>query len=181
MLRVSAINILEASSTHHHLWINIISHRSRIPLIRVSPQTRTAKNLLRSRPLVPYGTVRITIIGEGRAGKSSSLKSIIYGARVLHISSAKISMLTCLYSIEKFEDTESTCGVATCDVINVHGDDWNKSDAPEAVKLMRRQMVPRCRVCKTAPRVFEQRICVSCAMVGWRSSCHLCFYIVLLM
>ena len=152
---------------------------SHIPLTRVSPQARTAKNLLRSRPLVPYGTVRITIIGEGRAGKSSSLKSIIYGARVLHIASVRILMLTCLYSVEKFEDTKSTCGVATCDVINVHGDDWSKSDDPEAVKLMRRQMVPRCRVCKTAPRVLDQSICASCAMVGWRSSCNF-FYKVLL-
>ena len=74
-------------------------------------------------------------------------------------------MVTCIYCIEKFEDTESTCGVATCDVINVHGDDWKTNNTPEAVKLMRRQMVPTCRVCKAVLKVSYPSICVSCATV----------------
>ena len=71
-----------------------------------------------------------------------------------------------MYFVEKFEETESTCGVATCDVININGDDWNKNDTPEAVKLMRMQMVPRCRLCKVVLKVSGQSICVPCAKVG---------------
>ena len=84
-------------------------------------------------------------------------------------------MVTCIYFVEKFEDTESTCGVATCEVINVHGDDWKKNDTPEAVKLMRRQMVPKCRVCTAPLTVSGQTICVSCVTVGLRLclGCHM--------
>ena len=91
---------------------------------------------------------------------------------IVHTRSANIANSS-LYFVEKFEDTESTCGVATCDVINVHGDDWNTNKTPEAVKLMRRQMVPKCRVCKAALKVSDQSICVSCATVCL-PSCLLC-------
>ena len=109
----------------------------------------------------------MTIIGEGRAGKSSAVKSITRGAYFCLLQAQTLAVVTSIYSIEKFEDTESTCGVATCDVINVSSDGWNKNDTPEAVKLMRRQMVPRCRLCKTAPQAGGQGVCVSCAKVGF--------------
>ena len=81
----------------------------------------------------------------------------------------------CSYFVEKFEDTESTCGVATCDVINIHGDDWKQNDTSESVKLMRRQMVPKCRVCTASLTVSGQSICVPCVTVGLRLclGCHM--------
>ena len=81
----------------------------------------------------------------------------------------------CSNFVEKFEDTESTCGVATCDVVNIHGGDWKKNDTSESVKLMRRQMVPKCGVCAAPLTVSGQSICVSCITVGVRLclGCHM--------
>jgi len=111
------------------------------------------------------------IIGEGRVGKSTLLLAITFGTLLYTLEVQTLSMA--VYFVENFEDTESTCGVATCDVINVDGDEWNTNQTSEAVKLMRRQMAPKCRVCKTALKVSYQTICVSCATVCLRS-CLLC-------
>ena len=76
-------------------------------------------------------------------------------------------MVTCAHPTEPFEDTASTCGVATLDVKSVAGDDWRENDKSDVVSVMHRQAVPRCRVCKSRPAVPGQSICESCATVGW--------------
>ena len=143
------------------------------------------KSLL-SQPAVPYRTARLTLVGQGRAGKTALVRGIRNGWCRFYFSNCIFCIsVNCEFPTAPFKETESTCGAATCTVTSVNaGADhqWNEDTSSEAERILRKKAAinqHNCQVCKKAKpgahfsesekeklRRGEPAICKSCYSVS---------------